>query len=66
MIAKKIDFGADARGKLKSGIKIISDAVCSTLGPGGSTVLIEDPSIVGGFKISKDGVSVAKSINVCS
>jgi len=64
MIAKKIDFGADARAKLKSGIKIISDAVCSTLGPGGSTVLIEDPSIVGGFKISKDGVSVAKSINV--
>ena len=64
MIAKKIDFGADAREKLKSGIKIISDAVCSTLGPGGSTVLIEDPSIVGGFKISKDGVSVAKSINV--
>ena len=64
MIAKKVEFGSDARAKLKSGIKIISDAVCSTLGPGGSTVLIEDPSIVGGFKISKDGVSVAKSINV--
>lgn len=64
MIAKKVEFDLDARSKLKSGIKIISDAVCSTLGPGGRTVLIQDNGIVGGLKISKDGASVAKSINL--
>tara|TARA_Y100000592_G_scaffold99561_1_gene176022 strand:+ start:935 stop:2527 length:1593 start_codon:yes stop_codon:yes gene_type:complete len=61
-IPKDLSFGSDAREKLIEGISKISKAVKSTLGPRGQTVLIESPDHVGGITITKDGVTVAKSI----
>lgn len=51
--------GTELKSKLVQGIKKLNQAVSSTLGPGGRTVLIEDK--VNGIKITKDGVSVAKA-----
>lgn len=59
MIIKEIEFNQD---KLMSGIKKISDAVSSTLGPMGRTVLIESENHTRGITVTKDGVTVAKSI----
>lgn len=59
MIIKEIEFNQD---KLMSGIKKISDAVSSTLGPMGQTVLIESENHTRGITVTKDGVTVAKSI----
>jgi chaperonin GroEL len=53
--------GAELKNKLLSGIKQLNQAVSSTLGPGGRTVLIEDK--VNGTKVTKDGVSVAKAFH---
>jgi len=53
--------GVDLKNKLLLGIKQLNQSVSSTLGPGGRTVLIKDPS--GEVKITKDGVSVAKSFH---
>ena len=64
MIVKQVKFDKEGRDKLMNGIKIGYDAIRSTLGPSGSNVIIEDESIVGGSKISKDGVSVINSINL--
>ncbi len=61
-IPKELSFDSEAREKLISGITKISKAVKSTLGPRGKTVLIESPDHVGGMTITKDGVTVAKSI----
>lgn len=61
-IVKNVEFGADARAKLVSGIDIIADAVKSTLGARGQTVLIESDQHTHGLAISKDGVTVARSI----
>jgi chaperonin GroEL len=49
---------------LLNGITQISKAVKSTLGPLGKTVLIESPNHRGGITITKDGVTVAKSIDL--
>jgi chaperonin GroEL len=62
MIVKNVEFGADARAKLVSGIDIIADAVKSTLGARGQTVLIESDQFTHGIHVTKDGVSVARSI----
>jgi chaperonin GroEL len=61
-MSKIIEFGADARGKLVTGIDKLSNAVTSTLGPNGRNVVISKP---GEYPQStKDGVSVAKAITL--
>jgi len=62
MIEKDIDFNEDARYKLANGINILANAVKQTLGAGGNTVILEDE--VGRPHVTKDGVTVAKSINL--
>ena len=64
MIVKKVSFNEEGREKLMSGIKIGYDAIRSTIGPDGRTVILEDENIVGGVKISRDGVSVINTINL--
>ncbi|EOQ98675.1 hypothetical protein E3P92_04025 [Wallemia ichthyophaga] len=59
---KDIKFGVDARASMLSGIDLLTKAVSSTLGPKGRNVIIEQA--FGGPKITKDGVTVAKSITL--
>lgn len=54
-------FGIDLKNKLLKGIQKLNNSVSSTLGPGGRTVLIEDPMT--GIKVTKDGVTVAKAFD---
>ena len=61
-IPKDLSFGKEARDKLISGISKISNAVKSTLGPRGRTVIVESPEHTQGLTVTKDGVTVAKSI----
>tara|TARA_R110000824_G_scaffold2998_5_gene13769 strand:- start:912 stop:2522 length:1611 start_codon:yes stop_codon:yes gene_type:complete len=61
---KDLEFGKEGRDKLISGITKISKAVKSTLGPMGNTVLIESPDHTHGITVTKDGVTVAKSISL--
>ena len=61
MIVKGIEFERD---KLFQGLVKLSDAVSSTMGPMGRTVLIESERHVGGITITKDGVTVARSITL--
>jgi len=61
---KKIQFDEDGRSKLLSGISKMAGAVKSTLGPMGNTVLIESESHTRGITVTKDGVTVAKSIKL--
>ena len=59
---KIIKFDLQAREDLLAGVNILADAVKSTMGPRGRNVLIENP---GGHPIlTKDGVTVARSINL--
>ena len=51
--------GLELKSKLLQGVKQLNQAVSSTLGPGGRTVLIDDQQ--NGIKVTKDGVSVAKA-----
>ena len=60
MIVKDILFGEEARKKLIIGVDTIANAVGSTLGARGATVLIESEQHVGGITVTKDGVTVAK------
>jgi chaperonin GroEL len=62
MIEKDIDYGHEAKNKLRSGVNKLSEAVKTTLGAGGNTVILEDE--LGRPHITKDGVTVAKSINL--
>tara|TARA_Y100000114_G_scaffold110844_1_gene104530 strand:+ start:21308 stop:22909 length:1602 start_codon:yes stop_codon:yes gene_type:complete len=64
MNPKELHFDSDGRNKLLSGITKIAKAVKSTLGPQGNTVLIESQEHTGGITVTKDGVTVAKSINL--
>jgi chaperonin GroEL len=64
MVVKKIHFEKTGREKLQSGIQKMKDSVGSTMGPMGRTVLIESEMHVGGITTTKDGVTVAKSINL--
>jgi len=61
---KDLHFGKEARGKLFSGIQKLFKAVSSTLGPLGETVLIESADHTRGITVTKDGVTVAKSISL--
>lgn len=62
MKTKNLDFNSDAREKIRTGVNHLAQAVASTLGPCGRTVLIEKEH---GAPIStKDGVTVAKEINL--
>jgi chaperonin GroEL len=62
MIEKEILFGDDAKRKLINGVNIVADAVKVTLGAAGRNVAIEDER--GLPHLSKDGVTVAMSINL--
>ncbi len=64
MNPKELHFDSAGRKKLLSGITQIAKAVKSTLGPQGNTVLIESQEHIGGITVTKDGVTVAKSINL--
>tara|TARA_R110000772_G_scaffold58864_4_gene133423 strand:+ start:577 stop:2106 length:1530 start_codon:yes stop_codon:yes gene_type:complete len=61
---KDLTFDLEGRKKLMSGIEKISRAVKSTLGPLGKTVIIESSEHTRGLTITKDGVTVAKSIDL--
>jgi len=62
MAAKDVKFGASAREKMLTGVDILADAVKVTLGPKGRNVVIEKS--FGAPRITKDGVSVAKEIEL--
>jgi len=61
---KDLCFGEQGRKKLVSGVVKMSKAVKSTLGPGGNPVLIESPNHTHGITVTKDGVTVAKAIDL--
>ena len=61
---KDLKFGDDGRSRLIQGINKLSEAVKSTLGPSGNTVLIESPNHTHGITVTKDGVTVAKSVDL--
>ncbi|MGV3551423.1 chaperonin GroEL, partial [Rhizobium sp.] len=62
MAAKDIKFGRTAREKMLRGVDILADAVKVTLGPKGRNVIIDKS--FGAPRITKDGVSVAKEIEL--
>lgn len=62
MASKKIIFGTDAREKIRRGVDILADTVKVTLGPKGRNVLCQ--TSFGAPKITKDGVTVAKDIEL--
>ena len=62
MAAKEIKFGRTAREKMLRGVDILADAVKVTLGPKGRNVIIDKS--FGAPRITKDGVSVAKEIEL--
>jgi chaperonin GroEL len=62
MSAKQINFNSDAREKLKAGVDALANAVKVTLGPKGRNVILQKS--FGAPGITKDGVSVAKEIEL--
>ena len=62
MPAKEIKFSTDARTRMLAGVNMLTNAVKVTLGPKGRNVVIERP--YGTPRITKDGVSVANSIEL--
>jgi len=62
MAAKDVKFGTDARNKMLDGVDILANAVKVTLGPKGRNVVIDKS--FGAPRITKDGVSVAKEIEL--
>lgn len=62
MPAKDVKFGDDARQKMSSGVNILADAVKTTLGPKGRNVVLDKS--FGAPNVTKDGVSVAKDIEL--
>jgi len=62
MAAKEVRFSSDARNKMLRGVDILADAVKVTLGPKGRNVVIEKS--FGSPRITKDGVTVAKEIEL--
>ena len=59
---KEVAFGLTAREEMLVGVNKLADAVACTMGPKGSTVIIEKPW--GAPQVTKDGVTVAKSIDL--
>ncbi|MDP1708729.1 MAG: chaperonin GroEL [Gammaproteobacteria bacterium] len=62
MPAKDVKFGYDARSRMAKGVNILADAVKVTLGPRGRNVVLD--SAYGAPTVTKDGVSVAKGIEL--
>jgi len=62
MAAKEVKFGPDARNKMLEGVDILANAVKVTLGPKGRNVVLEKS--FGAPRITKDGVTVAKDIEL--
>jgi chaperonin GroEL len=62
MAAKDIRFGEDARARMVRGVNVLANAVKATLGPKGRNVVLEKS--YGAPTITKDGVSVAKEIEL--
>ena len=62
MAAKDIRFGEDARAKMVRGVNVLANAVKATLGPKGRNVVLQKS--FGAPTITKDGVSVAKEIEL--
>ncbi len=62
MASKDVRFGADARARMLRGVDILADAVKVTLGPKGRNVIIDKS--FGAPRITKDGVTVAKEIEL--
>ena len=62
MAAKEVKFGADARARMLAGVDVLADAVKVTLGPKGRNVVLDKS--FGAPRITKDGVTVAKEIEL--
>ena len=62
MTAKEVKFGDDARKRLVAGVNILANAVKTTLGPKGRNVVLDKS--FGAPTVTKDGVSVAKEIEL--
>jgi len=62
MAGKDVQFGTDARNRMLKGVNILADAVKVTLGPKGRNVVLDKS--FGAPRITKDGVSVAKEIEL--
>jgi chaperonin GroEL len=62
MAAKQIMYGDDARSKIMKGVQKLADAVRVTMGPTGHTVVLQRS--FGSPKVTKDGVTVAKEIEL--
>ncbi len=62
MAAKDVKFGTDARNRMLDGVNILADAVKVTLGPKGRNVVLDKS--FGAPRITKDGVTVAKDIEL--
>ena len=62
MAAKEVQFGNNARQKMMTGINVLADAVRITLGPKGRNVVLDKS--FGAPTVTKDGVSVAKEIEL--
>ncbi len=62
MAAKELKYSREARGKMLRGIEVLAHAVRITLGPKGRNALIERP--FGAPRVTKDGVTVAKEIEL--
>jgi len=62
MSAKEVRFGDDARGRMVNGVNILANAVKVTLGPKGRNVVLDKS--YGAPTVTKDGVSVAKEIDL--
>ena len=62
MAAKELRFGDDARARMLHGVDVLADSVKVTLGPKGRNVLLEKS--FGAPRITKDGVTVAKEIEL--
>lgn len=60
--AKDIKFGSDVRAQMLTGVDVLADAVAVTMGPKGRNVIIEQSW--GSPKITKDGVTVAKAVEL--
>ena len=62
MAAKDVKFSTDARDKMVRGVNILANAVKVTLGPKGRNVVIDKS--FGAPRITKDGVTVAKEVEL--
>src|SRR6185436_14957092 len=64
MAAKDVRFSADARSRMLRGVDVLADAVRVTLGPKGRNVVLDKG--FGAPRITKDGVTVAKEVELAN